>query len=170
MLYEKKVCQFCEKEFFNVEGRSFSNHVRWCDKNNTNGDKGKENILNAKKISIIRKLGEIKEFKVLCKKCKKEIVIKEREYKFPTKENYYCNRSCANSRGKRSEEFKEKVRKKLRKTNLKINNICNYCKKNFITIRKRKRKYCSKQCIKDKKREHLSEYELYKKIVNLILI
>lgn len=161
MLYDKKVCQFCEKEFVNIEGRSFSNHVRWCDKNNTNGDKGKRNLKKAKSKYITNILGEIKEFKVLCEKCNNEIIVKEREFKFPIKEKYYCNMSCANSRGKRSEECKEKIRKKLSKPLSECIRICNYCNKKFIN--KLIRKYCSKQCLKNKRREHLSEYQVYKK-------
>ena len=33
MIYEQKQCKYCNQIFKNIEGRVFSNHIRWCDKN-----------------------------------------------------------------------------------------------------------------------------------------
>jgi hypothetical protein len=52
-----KKCKYCEKE---IEGKHslYANHVRWCDKNTTNGDKGISEVLS--KSIIIRKMGNRK--------------------------------------------------------------------------------------------------------------
>ena len=64
-----------------------------------------------------------KEFIVKCKKCGKEFSVIEEDTKFPIKgDKYFCCRSCANSRGKRSQETKDKIRKTL-KTELATINI-----------------------------------------------
>lgn len=56
-----------------------------------------------------------------------------------TKSGVYCSRSCANSRGPRTEEFKTKIRNKLR---INFNN-CIIC--GNLTVGRRKT--CSKQCL-----------------------
>lgn len=92
-----------------------------------------------------KRFGIIKEFKVNCKTCGKEILIYERDKLFPTKENYFCNRSCANKRIL-SNETKDLIRQSLIKDNT-VNLICEYCKKEFIIkYFKRNQKCCSKEC------------------------
>lgn len=56
-----------------------------------------------------------------------------------TKEGKFCSRSCANSRGPRTEEFKDQVRSKLRKTF----NKCLTCG----SITAVRRKTCSNHCL-----------------------
>ncbi len=56
-----------------------------------------------------------------------------------TKTGIFCSRNCANSRGPRTEEFKSKVRTKLRQTF----NECLICK----SITPKQRKTCSKECL-----------------------
>ena len=51
----------------------------------------------------------------------------------------FCSRPCANSRGPRTQEFKDKIRIKLRKTY----NYCIVC--NSLT--KKRRKTCSEECL-----------------------
>lgn len=103
-----RTCNYCNIVFENTEGRIFSNHVRWCVKNTTNGDKGAE--ANSKSTlnhyEIIN--GKKQEFEVNCFKCDKKIIVKEGNLVFPKKEKYYCSRACANSR-EHSEETKNKI-------------------------------------------------------------
>ena len=98
-----------------------------------------------------KKYGEIKEFIVKCSKCKKEIVVKEREFLFPKKEKYYCDNKCANSRN-HSEETKEKISKSLYKKNKsefkKIEITCKNCGKNLeVKFWKRHQLFCSRHCV-----------------------
>jgi hypothetical protein len=83
-----------------------------------------------------------------CPKCNKE----------HTKSGKYCSRSCANSRGPRSIEFKELMRQKLqgRKIGPNVNKgkhlisriikICPTCNLSFQTTIAENKKYCSKTC------------------------
>ena len=112
MIYKSKICKYCTKEFNYISGRIFSNHVRWCDKNDTNGDKGVSNLSNAKIKRDENNLGKLIEFNVTCHKCKNIFKVTERELQFPLKENYFCNRSCANYRI-HSDETKNKISKSV---------------------------------------------------------
>lgn len=102
-----------------------------------------------------------KEFIVKCKKCGKEFSVIEEETKFPIKgDKYFCCRSCANSRGKRSQETKDKIRKTLKDgiSNHKYilknqfgeytygNRICKceQCQKDFISDKNKR--FCSDEC------------------------
>ena len=95
----ENICPYCHEHLI-MNKRSFANHIRWCKSNPKY-----EQILKSmkEKISIKEleyqtlKFGEIKEFKVNCDKCGKEIIIKEREKKFNPNKKYYCSSSCANS-------------------------------------------------------------------------
>jgi len=95
---KNRKCEYCNKIFENIEGRVFSNHVRWCPKNIKNGDKGSKSISQAlkKKYELIN--GKVKKFKVTCHKCEEEFTVEEPEKKHPIKEKYFCTRSCANSK------------------------------------------------------------------------
>jgi hypothetical protein len=144
-----RTCQYCEKLFLNEDGKVFANHVRWCDKNKTNGDKGisKRNQTNSDLFSL--KFGEIKQFEVTCCKCEIVFAVKERENKHPERDIYFCSRSCANSRGPRSEDFKEKVRAKLsgRIIVQRRSRICEGCRLEFqIDSKHPKQKCCSVEC------------------------
>lgn len=108
---QDKVCKHCSQVFKNIEGRTFSNHVRWCDHNQDNGDKGSKNLSQAKKKMDIKRLGEIKKYTVTCHKCPRKFIIEEREKKFPSKEKFFCSRSCANTR-----EFTEETKRKISKS------------------------------------------------------
>jgi len=99
---------------------------------------------------IIKKWGEIKEFKVNCFSCEKEIIIKEREKLFPKKEKYYCSINCSNKR-KHSILTKEKISESLkieflnnpRKKKI-INSICLNCGEKISSYKERI--FCSKNC------------------------
>ena len=97
----------------------------------------------------------------------------------------FCSRSCANSRGPRTEDFKNKVRIKLKgrkkseATKRKIsgdNNprrrgintpiqkyvrMCLYCDDTYETRLSRQR-FCSKQCYSSHVRSNKSEFEIYR--------
>ena len=158
-MLKDRICKYCGKLFENIEGKVFSNHVRWCDKNPK--DRTKEFEIKNKKLkqNIINKEGEIKLFKVTCYKCGKEFQIEEREKFFPKKDKYFCSRKCANSRVL-TKDVKEKISKSL------IKNIryCQYCG-NIIT-EKTKHKYCSLECLKNSKIKRLEE-TLNKKVSDL---
>lgn len=103
-----RVCRHCNQSF-NMKGKVFANHVRWCPENKTNGDKGASKIgIAIKKAEAQRHGGDFLEFKVLCFVCSNEVTIVEREHKHPVKPKYYCNRSCANKRV-HSKDTKDKM-------------------------------------------------------------
>lgn len=98
------------------------------------------------------------------------------------KTGIYCSRACANSRGKRTDEFKEAVRAKLigkvqtveRKLKTsgekngswkggvtKNSHICDECLVSYITPYKTS-KYCSQLCYKNASRRRKSDKEVYK--------
>ena len=84
-----KVCKYCNKE---IEGSHsvYANHVRWCDKNKTNGDKGGNKISEAKKKYYEDVNGSLKVYEVECFRCKKITTIEEPSNKYPIKEKYFC--------------------------------------------------------------------------------
>lgn len=96
MIYEKKTCPYCNKDFIDIEGRSFSSHSKWCMK----GDLAKDIIRNQlrSKDVIDNTYGKLLSIEVSCNKCNRKFhtSIREKMYKFEMK--FYCSRSCANSR------------------------------------------------------------------------
>jgi predicted nucleic acid-binding Zn ribbon protein len=101
---------------------------------------------NAEKAN--KRFGELKSFNVLCKKCGKEFEVEEREKLFPSKENYYCSKSCANSRT-HSNTTKETISNSL----LEFNKLANKCKQHYNCLycgkdieSNRERKFCSHSC------------------------
>lgn len=149
------VCKFCNQEFAGVEGRSFSNHVRWCDKNTGNGDKGRSSLSAGLKKFWSNKQGKFQKFEVCCKKCGKSFSVRERSKLFPQRNEYFCSRSCANSRIV-SDEMKEAIRKKLIKEP--VSKFCNICSNNYYG----RRKFCSDACISASKQIQLSGLKLYR--------
>lgn len=106
-----RTCKHCNKIFNNIEGRIFSNHVRWCDKN---PDRNKSNykIKNSLLKHSEKKYGKIIKFNVNCYKCNIKFDVYEHENKHPLKEKYFCSKSCANSRN-HSNETKKKISKSI---------------------------------------------------------
>lgn len=113
-----RVCSHCKVLFKNIEGRVFSNHVKWCEKNPNNSRRNSTRKIisdKAKENESLKNGGDFKWFEVSCHKCGVNFCIKERERKFPLKEKYFCCRSCANSRknsGPQTEESKKRVSEK----------------------------------------------------------
>lgn len=97
------------------------------------------------------KYGEFKKFNVKCEKCGKDFQIEERSKKFPSKEKYYCSRSCANSK-LHSEETKLKIKESINlyfkdnEKELKLYKFeCLNCGE-LYEVRKRHSKFCSQSC------------------------
>jgi len=161
-----KRCKFCDLSLEDYSVSARANHTRWCDKN-PNRKKTTENIGAGNKKRYIKKWGELKDFQVKCLKCDCEFTVNEREKRFPEREKYFCSRSCANSRGPRSESCKEKIRKSLlgrdienRKINIVKN--CNFCEEDYIA-RNNERKFCSKKCAnKVRRRKDIETYRGYR--------
>lgn len=140
-----RVCKHCNGEFENINGKVFSNHVRWCQKN------PKQNDPYSITKGMLRHYNEIygceKEFSVNCHKCGKHIFVREREKQHPLKEKYFCNRSCANSHDV-TEEQRNKVSKKLsgRIVSKRQKRICLFCNGSFDVTKVSKRKFCNMDC------------------------
>lgn len=123
-------CKWCKTEFKNIEGRVFSNHVRWCDKN-TEYDAEKYSKLvteTAKTHNAKRFGGKFKWFEVSCNKCNKSFKVREREHIFPKKGKYFCSQKCSHIRI-HTEETKEKIRIGVKKwLNENPENVLKYMK------------------------------------------
>jgi hypothetical protein len=164
---EDRTCKHCLALFKDIEGKVFANHVRWCDKNVTNGDKGSLNLSRVGQKRFNEKLGEKKTFTMHCQKCDKAFDVTEREKKHPERDVYFCSRSCANARGPRSEDFKSKIKERWShkteadlleiQANRKINQgidknqiyskkSCPVCNIEFKYYYTQDRKTCSKVC------------------------
>lgn len=152
-------CPYCHEHLI-MNKRSFANHVRWCKSNPRyeeirNGTIKKLSEHNREKRVKIK--GELKTFSVKCAnpKCGCYFEVTEYENDFPTKEKYYCCRSCANShektektRKKTSESLKKYAKKNgkfVREELFKIERICPQCSKTFHT-KKVNQKCCCKKC------------------------
>lgn len=99
----ERICKYCNCKFTELSGRQFSNHVRWCDKNLTNDDKGKSNISKSVQIKNDILYGEIKQYEKICadESCKKSFIIQCRESQLPNTANY-CSINCSNRVGART--------------------------------------------------------------------
>lgn len=141
-----------------IEGKIFSNHVRWCQSNPAPAfsKTGLENIAKSNRQYIEQRLGPIRPFEVKCSKCQTKFVTLERLKQFPKKSKYYCSISCAKSRGPRSEEFKKRVRKKLQKYGLEA---CKYCDEKFKKKNQR-HKFCSRKCAGKNRFKHVDKKSL----------
>lgn len=71
-----KTCPYCHKEFRQIKGRVFSNHVRWCEENPRHneicGKKLRSKINATLKQKKINLHGVLKKFTVKCEKCGNE--------------------------------------------------------------------------------------------------
>ena len=110
--------------------------------------------------------GEKKRYDVICHKCTTCFFVEEYENEFPIKDKYFCNRSCANSRGKRTKEVKEKIKKSLRSETK--YDTCNICNKKWYNSRNSKTcsRSCANESIRIKREKKLTEKESYRKLTN----
>lgn len=91
-------CKHCNRLFDFSRTTDKANHGKHCDMN------PKRAQHYAKMQEVIRaryddSLGAYKKFDVVCRTCEVEFQVEEREKSFPSKAQYFCSRSCANSTG-----------------------------------------------------------------------
>ena len=87
-------CKHCNQQFDYIRTTDKANHSRHCEQN-PNKKASYEKISKASD----RRFGEFKNFSVMCESCDKPFVVTERESLFPSKSQYFCSRTCANSVG-----------------------------------------------------------------------
>lgn len=86
-------CKHCDTPFDFSSVSDKANHTRWCAKN------PKRNDSFGLSAGHDKRHGVKKEFSVECHSCKSAFVVVEREKLFPSKDKYFCSRTCANSVG-----------------------------------------------------------------------
>lgn len=138
-----RICKYCGKLFENIEGKVFSNHVRWCDKNPKDKSETKEKIKKSLRKYFDNKIGKLTTFNVKCFKCGNEFQIEEYELKFSNDKKYYCSRSCANSHV-RTDESKERTSRTILSKYEHLKKYCKKCGKEYSY--KLRSKFCSKEC------------------------
>ena len=155
-----RTCPHCHQTFQNISGRTFSNHVRWCKENPDKDRLSGKKICEKQKESRLRYLdrhdGKLRSFTVICDSCGKQFEVMERERKFPSRNKYFCSRSCSNKRKysieqiqSRSETRKKRMKKfgingkPLYKT---IEKECKQCHKIFHVKENSKQCFCGVSC------------------------
>jgi len=171
-IVKNNICPYCNKEIIGNNG-IYANHLRWCKENPLF-----ENNYKQYKININKTLqNKINEYKIKCKVCGQEFIIKTTENNF-NKGNYKktCSSSCAhklsilNSDNKKR---KENISKSIEEFNIKngtkqIEKIkkCKYCNNKFKTLRNTI--FCSPQCARKFRAEqeilNKEPFEKYKKL------
>lgn len=168
-------CKYCGREFETKQ--QLGGHTQHCKLN----PKFDENKYKEKCINSSIKAGKSKHEnfvnnniktprKLICQKCGKEytLYLTDKEYN-NEKYSKFCSKSCANSRGPRSQETKNKISKAI-KNQINLGNIssaipkeyhtyCKYCGKEIIYIGvKNRKKYCSDECRKQYLHENTGGY------------
>ena len=94
-------CKHCSQEFNFSRTTEKGNHAKHCDKN-PNRKSSYEKLSK----SSDKRFGIFMNFSVLCQKCGNAHEVKEREKLFPSRTQYFCSRSCANSIGGKAKSDK----------------------------------------------------------------
>lgn len=152
-----KTCPHCHIEFKQINSRVFANHVRWCKKNPKHDDccgkKFKEKLSNTLKENAILKHGQLKTYEVECETCHKKFQVTEFENDFPSKERYFCSKTCSHkyssscvNRKNISDGIKRHCQTHSIVLTIKEIRKCKWCGKEFETTNKRKSKCCSYSC------------------------
>lgn len=142
-----RICKYCNTKFENVEGRVFSNHVRWCPSNTTNGDKGSSAIKRAELKRQDAAYGPVAKFTPECNFCKTPVEVFERLRQFPRRLKYFCSRRCANTHF-RSPESRQRARESALRAHARLGNKkpdyanCKFCNAKIRSILK----YCNRTC------------------------
>ena len=145
---EKYKCEFCDKAFEKFQQKA--NHVRWYHKADDFYEKTKAKLSAITEAKNAERFGKYVHEKIACNKCDAPVDIKYRPGK--RKNKYYCSRSCANSRGPRDVEFKNKVSQKI--SDLWMNgHYAETTAKNHLKTNKKQRKMFS-----SKTERHIVDY------------
>src|ERR1035437_9716595 len=155
---ENQICKYCNESFENVKPKVFSTHVRWCVKNPSRNNT--QNISKAIFEHYNRSKGFLTEFEVICVKCGKKVIVKERALEYPKKEKYFCSLSCANKRVF-ADETKAKIKTALINRTVRQDRCCPQCNKIFSVSIYSHQKFCCGICNKNS-RKTTDEYLLYK--------
>lgn len=146
-----RICKYCNAKFENAEGRIFSNHVRWCPANTTNGDKGSAAIKSADQKRRDSEYGPVTKFTPECNFCKTPVEVFERQLQFPKRLKYFCSRRCANTH-LRSEESKQLSRESALRAHRRLGTKrslrtakCEFCGSQTKSLYYN-RKYCNRAC------------------------
>ncbi len=134
-----RTCKYCKETFANIEGRVFSNHVRWCDKN-LSRNKSNTALSESMLAYFDSTKGKFKKFEVECETCGKPFEVKEREKLFPKKEKYFCSKSCSCS-NMHSDETK--LKQSVGQAKVCYIKYCRICKK----VIRAKYTFCSNKCV-----------------------
>lgn len=129
-------CDICG--FTTENGKVMSNHKRWKHTDVVYSENGLENIRNAVKRKFPKETRTL-----ICEKCGKSFDLIKTKAQWERHSKFFCSRSCANSRGPRTDEFKELLRKKLEKPE--VQKRCLQCGTFFLTKRENI-KFCSRSC------------------------
>tara|TARA_B110000902_G_scaffold81918_1_gene97200 strand:- start:43 stop:816 length:774 start_codon:yes stop_codon:yes gene_type:complete len=151
-------CDECGETFENKKIKA--NHVRWKHKDQSAYLK---NVGSTISKSYDNKYGKILKETVECSHvpCNNNIDIEYRAgEKNKKKDKYFCSRSCGNSRGKRSDETKQKISNALKRDPRVFTACCKNCSKEFKHTRTKM--YCSSECIKEFKRRNRTELQNYR--------
>ena len=151
-------CDKCGETFENKKIKA--NHVRWKHKDQSAYLK---NIGSTISKSYDNKYGKILKETVECSHvpCNNNIDIEYRAgEKNKKKDKYFCSRSCGNSRGKRSDETKQKISNALKRDPRVFTACCKNCSKEFKHTRTKM--YCSTECVKEFKRRNRTELQNYR--------
>lgn len=170
-LIEKVQCDICSK-WYSKKG-IFTHKDRAHNKSDkySNGYNGKyhcEEYKNSVQVSINKRYGELLRFNVKCAKCESIFEVKERELSFPSKEKYFCSRTCANSHIVSDEHRKKTSRTLTGRAYIpeqKVTKACEECESEFTyikTVRTRHKRFCCRSCI-TKNIRRIKDAELRKK-------
>lgn len=162
-----RTCPHCHEEFKQIDGRVFSNHVRWCklnpDKDRLSGKIFKEKLAKKNNELTDRRNGRIKRFKVKCFTCGNDFYVEEREKLFPQKERYFCSLECGHKYAASCTDPKKisegvirrlqeqgyvhvyKERKRIYRRKELVEKICPCCENTFTTKNEHK-ECCSQSC------------------------
>jgi len=91
-------CKYCKGSFNFTRTTEKGNHSRHCNKN-PKKTQSYEKLAGSTKRRFDNELGEYKRFTVKCFGCASLFTVNEREKQFPSRKEYFCSRSCANSIG-----------------------------------------------------------------------
>lgn len=146
-------CQHCNKEFNFNKTADKANHSRWCDHNPKRAlYTNNPNLINAVKTAKDKRHGKLSDYNVTCNKCGNTFKVRERDLAFPSKEKYYCSRTCANSHTV-TDEHRRKTSETLTGKEYQppctLTKLCEECSTEFTYIktgRNKHKRFCCRSC------------------------